>query len=112
MQGISDKVLHSVTFRYLILYLAVMTTITFFLVGYNQHSVCSTQRDNVNRTLEVYHSIEHSLQNQISLYKKIKSSGYPSKELIVKLNITIDSLQKELNQIADKKPEKVKCLIF
>jgi len=112
MDGISDKALHSSTFRYLILYLAVMTTITFLLVGYNQNSVCSTQRDNVDRTVKIYQSLEDSLKSQINLFKGIKASQYPTKELNVQLAVVINLLEKELKDIEQQKPEKVKCFIF
>jgi hypothetical protein len=112
MDGISDKTLHSSTFRYLILYLAIMTTVTFLLVGYNQSSVCSTQRDNVDRTIKVYDSLEDSIESQVNLFKAIKSSQYPTKELNIQLAIVINLLEKELKEIKEQKPEKVKCFIF
>ena len=112
MNGISDKSLHSSTFRYLILYLAVMTTFTFLFVGYNQSSVCSTQRDNVDRTNKIYKSLEDSLESQINLFKGIKSSKYPTKELNIQLSIVINLLNQELKEIKQQKPEKVNCFIL
>jgi hypothetical protein len=112
MEGISDKALHSSTFRYLIFYLALMTTITFVLVGYNQSTVCSTQRDNVERTIKVYNSLEDSINSQISLFKAIKASNYPTKELNVQLTIVIKLLEKELVEIEEQKPQKVSCFLF
>lgn len=112
MKGISDKTLHSTTFRYLIFYLAIMTTVTFFLVGYNQSSVCSTQRDNVDRTLRIYHSIEHTIEDKIVLYEGILNSQYPTPELKIKLQNSIISSKRELNEIQEDKPQKVECFIF
>lgn len=112
MNGISDKTLHSKTFRYLILYLGIMTTITFFLVGYNQSSVCSTQRDNVDRTLNLYHSIEHNIEDKIKFYQTILNSPYQTTELKIKLKNLINSSKKELEEIRKDKPQKVKCFIF
>lgn len=112
MRGISDKVLHSSTFRYLILYLAIMTTVTFFLVSYNQSSVCSTQRENATRTNEVYHSIEHAIRSQVDLYKTIRESEYSNEDLKIKLTLSITYLENELRLIKEKRPETVNCFIF
>lgn len=112
MDGISDKTLHSATFRYLIIYLAFMTTISFFLVGYNQSSVCSTQRDNVDRTIQVYNSVEETIKNKITLYESILKTSYPNQELEVQLKKLIRLSERELIEIKNDKPEKVSCFLF
>ena len=60
---------HLPTFRYLILYLAVISTFSLFFVGYNQHSICTIQNNNIKKNKEVYSSIEQNIKSQIKIIR-------------------------------------------
>jgi len=98
----------SKTLRFLIIYLAVMTTVTFAFVGYNQQTVCSTQKSNVKNNIAINNSIVDAINQQIVIYKIILAGDSTISDFEIKKSIYI--LKQEKNAIKRRAPEEPRCL--
>ena len=111
MEKAAQKIQSSTKLRIIVIYLAVITTLAVFTVGYNQNATCNTQQANVEKSNARNMALDSVITEQVKLYKVVKETPEVPDILDDQFDASIATLEESRQIIKDTPSTPVKCFI-